>query len=62
VPETLALWLVGFALLQVPFARLLERRHFERLPLWAQVLLSWALLLFVLAYGGQKYDFVYFAF
>lgn len=62
VPETLSIWLIGFALVQVPLFRLLERRQFERLPLWAQVLVSWVLLLFVLAYGGQKYDFVYFAF
>ena len=32
------------------------------MPSWAQVGLTWGLLLLALGYGGQKYDFVYFAF
>ena len=62
VPETLAIWLVGFALLIWPLTRALERQRFLTMPSWAQVGLTWFLLLLALGYGGQKYDFVYFAF
>jgi alginate O-acetyltransferase complex protein AlgI len=62
VPETLAIWLAGFAVLQAPLSRLMERRQFFARPAWVQAGLTWLLLLVALAYSGQRYDFVYFAF
>ena len=40
----------------------LHRERFLAWPAWAQVGLTSAMLLLALGYGGQKYDFVYFAF
>lgn len=62
VPETLAIWLIGFALFQGALNRMMRKEHFHARPIWAQVALTFALLLLALAYSGQKYDFVYFAF
>jgi alginate O-acetyltransferase complex protein AlgI len=62
VPETLAIWLIGFALLQGFLTRALDRERFLSWPAWAQVGLTSAMLILALGYGGQKYDFVYFAF
>jgi len=62
VPETLVIWLVGFALLHPLLSRSLERERFFAASPWRQVAVSGALLLLALAYGGQRYDFVYFAF
>ena len=62
VPETLAIWLIGFALLQGFLTRALHRERFLAWPSWAQVGLTSAMLIVALGYGGQKYDFVYFAF
>jgi len=62
VPETLAIWLVGFAVLHPLLARLSERDRWLSRPVWAQAVVSWLLLIITLAYSGQKYDFVYFAF
>jgi alginate O-acetyltransferase complex protein AlgI len=62
VPETLSIWLVGFALLHPLLARTLSPEWVARAPLVRQVALTVALLVMCLAYGGQRYDFVYFAF
>jgi len=62
VPETLAIWLVGFALLQAPLARAMERERFLPRSAWAQAAITWLLLALTLGYAGQRYDFIYFAF
>ncbi len=62
VPETLAIWLIGFAVLHPLLARTLSVEWLERTSVTRQVMLTVTLLLVCLAYGGQRYDFVYFAF
>jgi len=62
VPETLAIWLIGFALLQAPLARVMERDRFFPRSAWAQAAITWLLLALTLGYAGQRYDFIYFAF
>lgn len=62
VPGLLAVGLVGFALLHRPLDRLLEEGRFAALPLRTQLLLSAAMLLLLLGYGGAKLDFIYFVF
>ena len=63
VPETLAIWLIGFAVLHPLLAKwTTDRLRFFAFPVWAQAAITWFFLLVALGYGGQKYDFVYFAF
>jgi alginate O-acetyltransferase complex protein AlgI len=62
VPELLPIGLAGFALLHRPLDRLLEDGRFAALPLRRQLLLSAALLLLLLGYGGAQLDFIYFVF
>ena len=62
VPETLAIWLIGFAVLQGPLSRALDRERFLARPTWLQVAQTWGLLLLAIGYAQQKYDFVYFSF
>jgi D-alanyl-lipoteichoic acid acyltransferase DltB (MBOAT superfamily) len=62
VPGLLATWLVGFALLQAPIARLIEHRRFVSLKLGWQVAATTGLLLFALAHAGAQIDFIYFTF
>ena len=58
----LAVWLVGFAVLHVPFNALLKERRFVALSLPRQVALTAALGLLIVAYAGAQIDFIYFAF
>jgi alginate O-acetyltransferase complex protein AlgI len=62
VPETLAIWLIGFAVLHPFLAQITERDRFLARPAWQQAAITWVMLIVAMAYGGQKYDFVYFAF
>jgi alginate O-acetyltransferase complex protein AlgI len=62
VPETLAIWLIGFAILHPFIARITERERFFARPAWQQAAITWTMLIVAMGYGGQKYDFVYFAF
>jgi alginate O-acetyltransferase complex protein AlgI len=62
VPGLLATWLIGFALLQAPLARLIEQGRFVALRLRWQVAATAALLLFALAHAGARIDFIYFVF
>lgn len=62
VPGILAAWLVGFALLHVPFNALLREGRFVAWSLPRQVALTTVLLLVVVAYAGAQIDFIYFAF
>ena len=62
VPQVLAVWLIGFALLQAPVAWTLKERRFVQRPLAAQWLLALAALYLVLAYAGARVDFIYFMF
>ncbi len=62
VPGLLAGWLIGFALLQAPLARLIENRRFVGLRVRWQVAATAALLLFALAHAGAQIDFIYFTF
>lgn len=62
VPETLAIWLLGFGLFHFFLSRMMTAERFHAAPAWRQVAVSWGLLLLAMSYSGQKYDFVYFAF
>jgi hypothetical protein len=62
VPGLLLAWLIGFAVLQVPIAALIEDRRFVALRVRWQVAATAALLLFALAHAGARIDFIYFTF
>ncbi len=62
MPSLLAAWLIGFALLQSPLARLIENRRFVSVRLGWQIAATTALLLFALAHAGAQIDFIYFTF
>jgi D-alanyl-lipoteichoic acid acyltransferase DltB (MBOAT superfamily) len=62
VPEILAAWLGGLTLFMVPLARHISDERWSERPLVRQVALTVLLVLFMMAYGGATFDFIYFAF